>query len=115
MSKHWNFDEARGLKAIGMSWTEIGQIFGVTAGTAHKRCDPEYASRRRSQINERRRMLQSSLGHREHVRRVEPEPIVSQPLVPKGPFMTANGMVYQKFKHGQVISLPFVSILGREG
>lgn len=127
MTKHWNYDEARGLKAQGMGWNEIGRIFGISATVAHMRTDPIYAAKRREQINANRRMVSYALGKRDHVQHVKPEPIKAGGR-DDGPFMTASGiMAYRKeipnrisltsqpvyeATATKVVTLPWVSILG---
>lgn len=122
MSKEWNCDEARGLKAVGTSWEEIGRIFGISAFRARMRADPVYAAHRKAQINANRRNIHS-LGKRDHVRHVVPEP--EAPVASdNAPFMTEIGiMAYPIERVSQSdngprkmrISLPYVSILGTEG
>lgn len=108
MSKHWNYDEARGMRAEGISWDEIGRVFGVSSHTAHVRTDPVYAAKRRAQINEARRI--AALGRREHTK---PETVVAAPSAGKI-IETASGRAYQ-VKHFDLpnpITLPYLSILG---
>jgi len=127
MTKHWDYDEARGLKAQGMGWTEIGRIFGVSATMAHMRADPIYAAKRRDQINANRRMASYTFGKRDHVHHVIPEPVKAEDT-DTGPFMTPSGiMAYRKHIPNRisltsqpvyeatatkVVTLPWVSILG---
>lgn len=111
MSKHWNYDEARGMRAEGISWDEIGRVFGVSSHTAHVRTDPVYAAKRRAQINAARQS--ASLGKREHVRHVKPETVMAVPAAGRI-IETASGRAYQ-VKHFDLpnpITLPYLSILG---
>jgi hypothetical protein len=126
MTKHWNYNEARDLKAQGMGWNEIGRIFGISATVAHMRTDPIYAAKRREQINANRRMASYALGKRDHVHHVVPEPAKDEEIG-TGPFITASGIVaYRQWVpnrtalgsapltakgEGGYVSLPFVSIL----
>lgn len=128
MKKHWNYDEARGMRAEGVSWDEIGRAFGVTSHTAHARTEPKYAAFRREQINARRRSASyPALSKRDHVRHVVPAIVSIEPPANRGEvFETPSGMLaYRKFMpnlvklgeamsakgEGTDISLPWVSIL----
>ena len=123
MSKHWNYDEARGLKAVGTSWEEIARIFGISSYKARMRLDPVWAKARRAHVREAQRAMTKSLGKRDHVHHVIPEPIKESPA---GPFMTPSGILaYRQWVpnrtalgsapltakgEGFYVSLPLVSI-----
>jgi len=106
MSKAWDYNEARGMRAQGESWDEIGRVFGVSSHTAHMRTDPKYAAYRREQINARRRLDYSSTGKRERIVK-HPIPVV-QVERRAGPFVTSSGILAYDFRG---VSLPYVSIL----
>lgn len=44
----------RKLRDSGLSWSDIGRELGITGTTAKMAVDPDYAARRRSNINARR-------------------------------------------------------------
>lgn len=127
MTKHWNYDEARGLKAIGTTWEEIARIYGITTYRARTRLDPEWGKAKRARVHELQREYTRSLGKRDHVQHVKPEPIKAGGR-DDGPFMTASGiMAYRKeipnrisltsqpvyeATATKVVTLPWVSILG---
>lgn len=132
--KSWSEEEARHLKAQGIGFAQIGfaqigSAFGVSYYTARARLDPVWLENRRRQINANRAPVRS-IGKRDHVHHVIPEPAKAEEIG-AGPFMTESGiMAYRKYVPNRVsltsspvnegiatkaISLPFVSILSGEG
>lgn len=62
MALAWNPDKALALRKEGLSWEKIGAVFGISLSTVRCRLDPEYAERRRQQINARRAENRGSTG-----------------------------------------------------
>ncbi|MBB3144902.1 hypothetical protein FHS21_001303 [Phyllobacterium trifolii] len=74
---------ARKLKAQGLNYKEIGDQLGTNGITMRMRLDPQYADRRREQVNETRRIKR--YGHDNRVRkspRVAPDDLDSLPALP---------------------------------
>lgn len=121
----WNEETAKALKAHGMGFGEISRTLGVSYYMVRSRLDPVWLEHRRQQINAARETTHS-LGKRDHVHHVRPEPAESEE-VDAGPFTTPSGIrAYRKHVPNRVsltsspvnesiatkaISLPFVSIL----
>lgn len=124
----WNETEARDLRAQGIGWREIGEVFGVSYYKARAKLDLAWLDHRRKQINANRATVHS-LGKRDHVHHVVPEPAKDEEIG-TGQFMTASGIAaYRQWVpnrtalgsapltakgEGGYVSLPFVSILRGE-
>lgn len=57
MPRHIAIDlaQAQRMREGGASWDDVGEAFGITGETMHRKLDPAYAKRCRDQIDEVRR------------------------------------------------------------
>ncbi len=123
---NWCEDEARALRANGLSWRVVGEHFGITEFQARSRLDQEFLQKRRDELRKRRAPEQKSETKNSHmvIRRVsrrrfvveektnddQPKPMTYRKFVPNsgkiGVALSTNG-------EGYYITLPWVSLLAK--